>query len=126
MDILKKTFQIHDNCKIEYKYSKCRHYYSRVVAFGKIGVWERKLKKECVTSSFYVCVVEKSTGRAFLLNRNYKLIGNAGADDLKFAKSKVNNHQAWDGWCTTNESQKPAWAHNLSDSKFIAYWIKHR
>lgn len=84
----------------------CKRKYDHMLRQHNENMWRGSLP--------YVTVTHKETGRAFCMNRQYRLV------PFRYAPSMV---QQWDGWAPTNGyNQRPDWAEGLPDSEFNAIW----
>lgn len=70
----------------------------------------------------YVLVLHLPTRRAYILGGNYSLITeNATYDQIIHA---MRYHlQEQEHWLPSSTHQMPAWAHNLPEEEFVAFWM---
>jgi hypothetical protein len=70
-----------------------------------------------IENKIYLIIRHKS-GRAFSLNRNYKII----KSDFNCEKPG-NFSDYWKGWLPTEKFQRPEWIKEIPENEFTAYWM---
>lgn len=71
----------------------------------------------------YVIVVHRPSGRAFTLDRGYRLLDSQFDDYQRIQvgdKRITNTHNKW---LPTGESQRPAWVNPAEEKDYNAYWL---